>query len=97
MNPIPVGTVVDYHGSQKHGRYVIISHEDPDGAFTASELIQIAKGDQTLEDSYPDGVAYGLFPEGMERSYRNRGYAVYRVRRKSLTVVNDAGVAGGDS
>lgn len=76
--PLPVGTVVTYHGSLSDGterRYVITEHEEPRAGLPGPEI------------SYPDGVAYVIWPEGMPRKFGNRMYAVYQVRRPSLTVV----------
>lgn len=82
MKPIPVGTLVDYHGSQQHGRYVIISHHCPHDLFPRSEWDEVAQ-------YYPDGVAYTILPEGVPCKFGEiRNKSVYRVRRCSLTVVN---------
>lgn len=81
MKPIPVGTLVDYHGSHKHGRYVVTAHHCPHDMFPRSEWDEVG-------EYYPDGVAYEIWPEGMERKFGNRDYMVYRVRRSSLTVVS---------
>lgn len=80
MEPIPVGAIVDYRGSLRHGRYVVTAHEDPKTLFPVSQHYLIA-------DSYPDGVAYQIWPEGMPQKFGNREHMAYRVRRKSLTLV----------
>jgi hypothetical protein len=77
MTPIPVGTVVEYHGSHGHGRYVITDHDKP------------RPGVPDPEVNYPDGVAYVIWPEGMEIAFRNREHSVVQVRRQSLTELRD--------
>lgn len=74
MTPIPVGTVVDYHGSHQQGRYVVTEHQAP------------RPGTPDPEVNYPDGVAYVIWPEGVEVAFRHRDRAVAQVRRQSLTV-----------
>lgn len=76
--PYEIGSVVDYHGSHAHGRYVITSHQDPQQLFPADKWDQLA-------DAYPDGVAYEIWKEGVLRKFGNRVHSVYRVRRDSLT------------
>lgn len=84
MDPIPVGTVVIRISDGK--RYVIIAHDRPEELFRTSEIRQMLEEGLTIEGSYPDGVAYQIFPEGMSRKFGNlRDYTVFRVRRKSLT------------
>lgn len=80
MEPIPVGAIVDYHGSQQHGRYKVIGHRDPYELFPGESA-------KTLDEAYPDGVAYEIWVEGVLVKFGNRDYSVHRVRRKSLTVV----------
>jgi hypothetical protein len=71
--PIPVGTVVGYHGSHRHGRYVI----------TALEAVRPGVPDPEI--NYPDGVAYTIWPEGMLQKFGNRDHMIFQVRRTSLT------------
>lgn len=76
--PLPVNTVVTYHGFHSDGsgqHYVITQHEAPRAGVPDPQV------------NYPDGVAYVIWPEGMLRKFGNRMYAVYQVRRQSLTVV----------
>ena len=76
MTPIPVGTIVDYHGSCTHGRYVITAHQQPPYGIP--------------EVNYPDGVAYVIWDIKVPPRLRKMGngqYSVHRVRRQSLTVV----------
>lgn len=91
--PIPVGTVVDYHGSFAHGRYVITRHDMPgvagntpgsDGLIPVSTL-----NAAELAVAYPDGVAYEIWPEGMLQKFGNRMYMCHQVRRQSITPVTD--------
>jgi hypothetical protein len=87
--PIPVGTVVDYSGSHRHGRYVITGHDTPgvvDGVRRA-DLGEITAAE--LAAAYPDGVAYEMWPEGMLRKFGNRMYMLHQVRRPSITPVTD--------
>jgi hypothetical protein len=83
--PYPVGTIVDYHGSQGHGRYVITAHHRLDDLFRPGELEQMAANGIRMEDAYPDGVAYEIWREGVLRKFGNRMYSIVRVRRASLT------------
>jgi hypothetical protein len=81
MKPIPVGTLVDYHGSHKHGRYVVIAHRCPQDMFPKDEW-----GDD-MAQYYPDGVAYEIYPEDLPRKFGLvRDYTIWRVRRSSLTI-----------
>jgi hypothetical protein len=73
--PYPVGTVVDYHGSHEHGRYVITAHEAPRSGVPDPEV------------NYPDGVAYVIWREGVLRKWGNRHHSVSQVRRQSITPV----------
>lgn len=78
LEPIPVGTVVDYHGSCTHGRYVITTHEQPRPGIPDPDV------------HYPDGVAYVIWDAKIPphlRRFGMREWAVHQVRRTSLTVV----------
>lgn len=75
MEPIPVGTLVDYRGSHRHGRYVITQHEP------------VRAGVPDRETSYPDGVGYIIWPEGMPQKFGSRNHMITQVRRTSLTEV----------
>jgi len=90
MEPIPLETLVDYHGSQAHGRYVVTAHVVPDDLFTAGELAQLASSGETLDTVYPDGVAYTIWREGTVPGFGNREAMVCRVRRRSLTPASDS-------
>lgn len=82
--PIPIGTVVDYHGSLSTGsdrKYVVTDHDNPQDLFPEDQW-------KLLAEAYPDGVAYTIWPEGMERRFGNRAYMVFRVRRTSLEVAS---------
>lgn len=78
--PVPLGAIVDYFGSQTHGRYEIVDVHDPGNhpyrAYKGSEHVPF----------YPDGVAYDLWPVGVERRFGNRDRAVYYVRRTSFRI-----------
>lgn len=77
LAPIPIGAVVDYHGSHAHGRYVITAHEEP------------REGVPEPEVNYPDGVAYVIWKEGVLRKFGNRMHMISQVRRGSLTPVEE--------
>jgi hypothetical protein len=57
MEPYPAGTIVDYHGSHSHGRYVVTGHEVP------------RDGTPDPDVHYPDGVAYVIWREGVLRKF----------------------------
>jgi hypothetical protein len=69
--PIPVGAKVFYHGSHRHGEYIVTAHEAPRPGVPA--------------DAYEDGVAYTIWPEGMPQKFGNREHMISQVRRRSLT------------
>jgi len=93
MDPIPVGTLVEYTGSQGHGRYVITAHREAHPAlFTSRELTQLIAEGMTLEGMYPDGVAYEIWKEGVLRKFGNMMYMITRVRRSSLAPVDRGGI-----
>jgi hypothetical protein len=75
LSPYPVGTVVDYHGSHTHGRYVITAHETP-GYWIPDPGVH-----------YPDGVAYVIWRQGVLRKFGNREHMVSQVRRGSIAPV----------
>lgn len=79
MEPIPVGSVVQYRGSHTHGEYVVVAHRDPAGPLFPPLSPEI------LADAYPDGVAYEIWLRSVLRRFGNRMYMVTRVRRRSLT------------
>lgn len=87
MEPLPIGTIVNYTGSHYHGRYLITGHQDPS---TVTIVGYKAENDgllsEVLAEAYPDGVAYEIWREGIDRSkFGNRMYMVYQVRRGNLT------------
>lgn len=78
---VPIGTVVEYHGSMGRGTYTITDHAVPvNRGVTESEL----------EAAYPDGVAYELWPLGVKRKFDNRHLARYNVRRGSFTATEES-------
>jgi hypothetical protein len=86
MEPIPVGTLVEYKGSWQQA-YVVTGHQAPVAdLFSPREQEIMQEEGLSLADAYPDGVAYEIWPEGMPRKFGNRMYMVSRVRRGSLTV-----------
>jgi len=89
MEPIPVGTVVDYHGSYGYGRYEVTECVPLDDAwFSDAERDAMSELGIKIEDVYTDGVAYTIWKEGIERRFGNRMYSISRVRRSSLTVAS---------
>jgi hypothetical protein len=92
LNPLPVGTLVDYRGSQSHGRYIVTGHQDPRDLFSVKEMEQITgEYPAGLAEVYPDGIAYTIWREGIEQRFGNRMYMITRVRRGSLTPVEAPG------
>lgn len=81
MEPVPLETLVDYHGSEVegHGRYRVWRHDEP--------MPQPLLSDEELASHYPDGVAYSLWPEGIDRKFGMRHLVISNVRRSSLSVV----------
>lgn len=80
IEPLPIGAVVEYHGSHSHDKtllYVITGHEKPHPDVYDPEFY------------YPDGVAYTLWERGVLRKFGNRHHAVYQVRRSSLIFTGD--------
>jgi hypothetical protein len=73
LTPLPVGTVVDYHGSHTHGRYVVTAHEAVRDSVPDPEV------------NYPDGVGYVIWREGQPQKFGNRHHMVSQVRRSSIT------------
>ena len=90
MNPIPIGTLVDYRGSEiySHGRYVITGHQDPLNVLSSKEL-DLITDTCTLADVYPDGVAYVIWKYGVLQKFGNRMHSVSRVRRGSLSIAEN--------
>lgn len=92
MEPIPVGAIVDYHGSIRsyHGRYEVTQHNPMDVVKQLRPDIGYRKGDDTdafLAESYPDGVSYDLWPVGVPKKFGEREKALYGARRESITQV----------
>lgn len=82
MDKLPIGTLVDYHGSvtYMHGQYEVEDYSDME--FQRAQL-----GDK-FKQYYPDGFAYHLWPVGVPKQFRNRYCALYFVRPESVTVVS---------
>jgi hypothetical protein len=79
--PLPVGTVVEYRGRA----FDVTEHEAP------------REGTPDPEVNYPDGVAYVLWPVGVERKFGNRGQSFSQVRRRSLRVKPEEASAGSEN
>lgn len=86
MEPYPVDTVVQYHGSLKHlhREYRITSHRD----VRESRPDLSMYGDEQIAEWYPDGTAYMLWPTGVEASKANHHLYLTSVRRDSITPVD---------
>ena len=86
MEPLPVGTIVTYHGSVREywGEYEV------DRVVDAREHrpdLLARKGEAFMDENYPDGVAYSLWPIGVAKKFGNRELSLNSVRRGSFTVV----------
>lgn len=83
--PVPIGTVVLY--SHVEGttptEYEITDHYNP------KDHPRLPPGDYELKDIYPDGVAYLLWPVGVEKAFRNRDRSVGWVRRTSFRIAKE--------
>lgn len=81
IEKLPIGTIVDYHGSMTHmhGQYEIIRYSD-------LEYTRAVLGDQ-FEDYYPYGIGYDLWPRGVPINMDNRNQALYNVRPDSISLV----------
>lgn len=86
MEPIADGTIVTYHGSieELHGEYYIEGSVDP--ALHRPDLLNY-KGQDFLNEVYPDGRCYFLWPVGVEKRLDNPYEGINSVRRSSFTVV----------
>lgn len=91
QEPIPVGTIVNYHGSigSYHGVYEVTEHHTMTELKTIRPDIAYRKGnevDSYLAEKFTDGVSYDLWPVGVEKKYGNRGQALYGARRGSISL-----------
>lgn len=78
--PVPLGTEVEYFGSQAHGRYTVEQWLNP------SNHPDYLKPGFDADEAYPDGVAYCLWPVGVPRKFGNRGQSGLYVKRRSFRV-----------
>jgi hypothetical protein len=76
---LPLGTLVEYTGSHRNGRYVIRAYSD------LSERKDLPP--EAVAEGYPDGIAYDLWPPGVPVKFGNRDQAVYFVRPANVTAV----------
>jgi hypothetical protein len=81
--PVPKGSVVEYFGSHKHGRYIVVGHREP-----MRHPGPPPHSFEELTEAYPDGVTYDIWPEDLPVKFGFRDYAVYFVRRTSFRVVS---------
>lgn len=86
MEPYAIGTKVRYHGSLAYmrGEYEITEY----GA-QGSPDAQLYYNQDELNEYYPDGVSYHLWPVGVPHKFCERDKALYYVRRGSITPVED--------
>lgn len=72
--PVPVGTMVRYHDRV----YEVVEHQEP------------REGTPDPVVSYPDGVAYVLWPVDVPKKFGNRDQSFVQVRRESFVVTGVA-------
>lgn len=65
--PVPVGTTVEYFGSGPNGLYTVHEHRDPNEHPDISLIIPPGTPEREMEEYYPDGVAYHLWPKGQPK------------------------------
>ena len=80
MKPIAIGTLVDYHGSCKHGRYIVTAHHCP-------HTLPRNEWDE-VKDTTPMVSRYGSRRRGQEIGSVNRVYCVRQGKKVSLTAVS---------
>lgn len=80
-SPVPVGTLVRYHGSLRHGLYRVTGYSD------LAERRDLTA--EQVREGWPDGNAYDLWPEGVPVKFGYRDQAVYFARRTSFTPVEE--------
>jgi hypothetical protein len=68
--PVEPGTTVVYRGRE----YEVVEHQEPRPSVPQPEV------------NYPDGVAYVLWPVGVEKKFGNRDQSMVQVRRRSFRV-----------
>lgn len=78
--PLAVGQRVRYHGSisSYHGEYTVVDHKTDRLGVPVSDYPE-----------YTDGVAYDLWPLNTPNTFANREYALYFVRRASVTPITE--------
>ena len=83
MDKLPIGTIVDYHGSltYMHGQYEVDGYSD-----LSSKRSRY--GDGLVDEHYSHGFAYNLWPRGVPKKFGNRDQAIYFARPESVTVVS---------
>jgi hypothetical protein len=83
VEKVPVGTKVQYHGSlaYMHGEYEVTGYTDV--------LLRSRLDPDELDDHYPGGVAYDLWPSGVPREPQYNEDSLTNVRRKSFTIVEE--------
>jgi hypothetical protein len=88
--PVPVGTQVFYQGSAAApGVYEVTDHMEP--------YLKPDWGMQNipLNEIYPDGTGYGLWPVGVARKFGNSHLSVLWARRTSFRIYTDEGFSHG--
>lgn len=91
MEPYPIGTRVEYHGSlkHKHGVYEITEHWGLDQLKHMRPDIRGHYTDEQIAAKYPDYTAYVMWEVGAVRKFGNRDKQLHAVRRESITPVED--------
>jgi hypothetical protein len=78
-----VGTKVRYSGSIEsyHGEYEVTGYSDLS--------LRRDLPPEVIDEHWPDGIAYELWPIGVPRKFGNRHLSLHCVRRKNLSVIED--------
>jgi hypothetical protein len=79
-DPVPIGTMVRYEGAD----YEIEQHQNPQD----HPVPPPSPPAPTLDEAYPDGVAYYLWPIGRRKSMDNGQFMRHFVRRTSFCVID---------
>lgn len=89
MNKLPIGTIVDYHGSltYMHGQYEVEGYSDLDQK-------RAWYGADEVNAHYPHGFAYNLWSVGVPKKFGFRDQSILDVRPESVTVVSSDDGAG---
>lgn len=90
-SPVPLGVLVEYN----RGRvYEVVGHQLPESHPSLGFLQALGA---EMDETYPDGVAYSLWPVGVPKKFGNRNASYHYVRRTSFTVVKELAQEDGES